>query len=78
MLLFQWISHILTQELCQKHVKGSRLFLETLEIWQQIEFRDIVIGNESRIYLNMNLNPLWIKTREKLPHDHMQQQRHEK
>jgi hypothetical protein len=41
-------------KLRQKHVDGSWTLLETLETQQQIGFRDIVTGDESWIYLDMN------------------------
>jgi hypothetical protein len=45
------------QKLRRKHVEGSRAILEILEI-QQIEFQDIMTGDESWISLDTNPNSL--------------------
>jgi hypothetical protein len=54
----------LTEELRQKRVDGSRALLDTLEAQQRIEFCDIVTGDESWVYLDMILNPIWIGAEE--------------
>jgi hypothetical protein len=52
-----------------KCVEGSRAILGTLETQQRIEFRDIVIEDESWIYLDTNPNSIWIGAGEKVPRD---------
>jgi hypothetical protein len=52
-----------------KCVQRPRAFLGTLEKQQQIEFRDIVTGDEGCIYLDTNPNSIWIDAEEKIPRD---------
>jgi hypothetical protein len=56
---------MLAQELCQKRFERSQSFLETLEVQQRIEFRDLVTGNESWINLDMTPDLIWIGAEEK-------------
>jgi hypothetical protein len=49
---------MLTEELRQKWIDGVRTLLDALEAQQRIEFRDIVTGDESWIYLHMSPNSI--------------------
>jgi hypothetical protein len=56
-----------TEELREKRVDGARTLLDVLEAQQRIVFRDIVTDNESRIYLHMSPNSIWIGAEETAP-----------
>jgi hypothetical protein len=49
---------MLTEELRWKRVDGASTLLDALEAEQRIEFRDIVTGDESWIYLHMSPNSI--------------------
>jgi hypothetical protein len=53
-------------KLRQKCIEGSRVLPETLETYQRIKLRDIVIGDENWIYLDTNPNLISIDA-EKVP-----------
>jgi hypothetical protein len=64
---FKSVPYMLTKELGRKRVDGARTLLDALEAEQRIEFRDIVTGDESWIYLQMSPNSIWIGAEEIAP-----------
>jgi hypothetical protein len=57
----------LTEALSQKQGDGARTLLDALEAQQRIEFRDIITGDESWIFLHMSPNSIWIGAEETAP-----------
>jgi hypothetical protein len=75
---FKWVPYMLTDELRQKRIERARTLLNVLEAQQGIGFRDIITGDESRIYLNVIPNSIWTGAEEIPPLDREQRQRQQK
>jgi hypothetical protein len=55
------------EELWRKRVNGAKALLKVLEAQSHINFRDVITGDESWIFLNRGLNSIWIGAEETVP-----------
>jgi len=64
---FKWVPHLLTQELREKRSAECRALLDILKLQRENDFRDIVTGDESWIFLDSKPKSVWLASDAALP-----------
>jgi hypothetical protein len=50
---FKWVHHFLDDDLRAKRLEGVQQLLDVLQAQERCHFRDLIIGDESWVYLDM-------------------------
>jgi hypothetical protein len=59
---FKWVPYFLDDDLRAKRLEGTRQLLDVLQAQERCHFRDIIAGDETWIYLDMNSGTVWLPT----------------
>jgi hypothetical protein len=64
---FRWILHVWARKLGDQRVKGARAPIDVLRQQEKTNFRDIITGHESWIFIDTTPSFIWLSLDEELP-----------
>jgi hypothetical protein len=64
---FKWIPHFLDDDLRIKRMEGVRQLLDILQAQERCHFRDLIRGDETWVYLDMQPGIIWLPADAELP-----------
>jgi hypothetical protein len=64
---FKWVPHFLDDDLRVKRLEGTRQLLDVLQAQERYNFHDLMIGNETSVYLDMKPETIWLPADAELP-----------
>jgi hypothetical protein len=64
---FKWSPHFLDDDLRAKRLEGARQLLDVLQAEEKCHCRDLITGNETRVYPDLKPGTIWLLADAKLP-----------